>query len=739
MSIRHNERGQTVPSSSHATTIIACSCFFLGLCGSTSSGLLSSSDFTAASAQQMADRTRDGFAIATYVGNHDQQQHAAALIKSIRAFGGSFSQSPIYVVLADPDNLPCRELVSERVTVLPANVDRGVLAYPLAIKAFAAAQVEKLLGKSNGTLAWFDPETIVLGPLDDLDLRENEAAALRPVFLVNAIGLPPDAEPNAYWAPLYSALKLDPARVPVVETVVDGKQVKAYYNCGIFSVRPRLGILQEWARQLAPLLQNVEYQKTACPTFVQRLFLHQAVFSAVVVSKVAANDIRPLPMRCGYPLNLHERLSAEKRAKSLNALSSAIIDELWRQNPHWMDIIPVDEPLRSWLVGAYSDFLKIGHNIYRIEGSCNSYLVTTKAGSVLIDPAGANGAPEWFSAIIQKHPLKAILLTHAHNDHRDSITIWRKDSRIPVIAQRSHVELLRYQDRLAGFFARRNAIWARKPLPLDTNNSVQTPIEATVLFTDTYTFAIGGTHFTMIHTPGETPDHATIWIPELEAVFVGDNYYEYFINNATLRGTMTRPVLGYIRALDTALSHHPRFFLMGHGSPIIGRHNINQTVTTYRNALQHLHDATVEGLNEGKDVFTLMEQVKLPPQAGIPEYFGKSEWTVRGICEEYTGWFDGNPATMYSQPVASVYADLVHLSGGAGALARRAEEILKEGEFVRVLHLTEIALSQDPRNQQVLALRLSALRSLRKSSRNYIENIWLDYGIRCAQEKLSEK
>jgi alkyl sulfatase BDS1-like metallo-beta-lactamase superfamily hydrolase len=257
-----------------------------------------------------------------------------------------------------------------------------------------------------------------------------------------------------------------------------------------------------------------------------------------------------------------------------------------------------------------------------------------------------------------------------------------------------------------------------------------------VLFADNYTYTLGGVHFTMVHTPGETPDHATIWIPELEAVLVGDNYYEYFINNATLRGTMTRPVLGYIRALDTALSYNPQFFLMGHGTPIIGRQNVRKTVTNFRNALRYLHEAAVKGLNEGKDVYTLMQQVSVPPQFGIPEFYGKASWTVRGICEEYVGWFDENPASMYGVPVASIYPDIVELSEGSTRIVGRAEELLKGGEFVKVLHLTDVVLSQEPENQRALSVRLKALDSLRARSRNYIENIWLDYGIRRAKEKL---
>ena len=53
-----------------------------------------------------------------------------------------------------------------------------------------------------------------------------------------------------------------------------------------------------------------------------------------------------------------------------------------------------------------------------------------------------------------------------------------------------------------------------------------------------------------------------------------------------------------------------------------------------------MHDATVAGMNEGKDVFTLMREIKLPAELDIGETYGKVSWSVRGIYEGYVGWFD---------------------------------------------------------------------------------------------------
>jgi len=579
---------------------------------------------------------------------------------------------------------------------------------------------------------------IVMNTLECLDLGGQFGAALRPVSLNNTIGLPPGTEPNDYWEPIYRATGLDAKMVPTVSTVVDEVKIQAYYNCEIFSVDPGLGIFRKWAEILSGLLKDEKYQQTACTTFLRRLFLHQAVLSAVITTKTPLPKIKPLPLACSYPFNQHAKLPAGQAAASLNELSAVIFDNAWSAIPDWMDKIPVSGELKTWLFDAYLDYLKLHDHLYRMEGSCNSYLITSAHGSVLIDPAGAAIAPAYFQHIIRSHPLQAILLTHAHNDHRDHIRLWKAQPNIPVIAQRGHVAFIQYQDRLAGFFARRNAIWAGHPMPGETVKAAGSTIEATVFFTDDHQFEMDGLHFIMTHTPGETPDHATIWVPELRAVFVGDNYYPYFINNATLRGTSPRPMLGYIGALDAALAYQPQYFLPGHDSPIIGWERIKTSVGDFRDALRTIHDATVEGMNQGKDVHTLMREITLPPRYPIPQYFGKVEWTVRGIYQEYAGWFDENPASMYAIPASSIHTDLVEAAAGGESLVQKANEYLQKNEYVKALHLTTVVLHADPDRPSALAARQQALAALKKNSRNYIERIWLDHGIRQVEERLKQ-
>ena len=111
---------------------------------------------------------------------------------------------------------------------------------------------------------------------------------------------------------------------------------------------------------------------------------------------------------------------------------------------------------------------------------------------------------------------------------------------------------------------------------------------------------------------------------------------------------------------------------------------------------------------------------------------------VRGIYEGYLGWFDENPASMYETPVAAVYPDLVALAGGGDSVAKRAAEYVAQGDPIRALHVSDIALSSEPTNRTALQVRLTALHMLRAKATNTNEQGWLDSGIRETKARLGE-
>ena len=387
--------------------------------------------------------------------------------------------------------------------------------------------------------------------------------------------------------------------------------------------------------------------------------------------------------------------------------------------------------------------IKVNDSVYMAPGFGNTFLVVTPEGNVVIDTSLATFSQGHYDALraIDSGPVRYIILTHAHADHTGGIELWREEG-TDVIAQQNHVEFVNWQHRLAPMLNVRNLSqfrvlfgvapppYAPPDAPVDNYGAEIAP---THLFERFCEFRLGGLTFQIVHTPGETYDHLTVWIAEYKIAFSGDNYYGVFPNMYTLRGTRPRWALDYVESLDRILSWNPEILAPGHTSPTYGVERIREDVTRYRDAILFVHDATVQGMNAGKDPFTLMNEIDLPD---VGEIYGSVAWTVRGIYEGYVGWYDTNPASLYPAPASLIYPELATLAGGADPLVVRANEMIDAGFPEGALRMTEAALSVDPNNVPALETRRTALERLRAASRNINELGWLTTAIEDVQAQL---
>jgi alkyl sulfatase BDS1-like metallo-beta-lactamase superfamily hydrolase len=370
--------------------------------------------------------------------------------------------------------------------------------------------------------------------------------------------------------------------------------------------------------------------------------------------------------------------------------------------------------------------------IFQAVGFGNTFMVTTPAGNVIIDtslPANVKRHQRLLRAA-SMGPIKYIVLTHAHGDHTGGVAAW-KQAGTHVVGQANEVEFRNYQKRLEGFFIRRNVAQYNATAGIgrlgvkaaNPGNEAAPPL-ADILFDQEFKFRVGDLTFDCLAMPGETPDMLNVWIPELKALFIGDNYYASFPNLYTLRGTQPRPALDYVHSIDRALALKPAIVLPSHGLPIIGANKVQRVLKQYRDAILYVHDATVRGMNQGKDVYTLMREVKLPPELYVGESYGAISWSVRGIYEGYAGWFDSDPASMYAISPSQAEAEIIRAGGGVGPVAARAEALVAKDPAL-ALRLTSAALAAEPANPAALAARKHALEALLAASKNSNESGWL--------------
>jgi alkyl sulfatase BDS1-like metallo-beta-lactamase superfamily hydrolase len=113
---------------------------------------------------------------------------------------------------------------------------------------------------------------------------------------------------------------------------------------------------------------------------------------------------------------------------------------------------------------------------------------------------------------------------------------------------------------------------------------------------------------------------------------------------------------------------------------VVGKDLIKTEVTAIRDAIVYVHDETVKGMNEGKGLHTLMQEIALPAECELGQGYGKVSWSVRAIWESYAGWFHHKSTTeLYSVPQQSVHTDLLELAG-AQALIERARLKFEAGK-----------------------------------------------------------
>lgn len=261
---------------------------------------------------------------------------ARLAFESLRAFGGELARAPalVWSLGADLSGLPGDTTVRA--------LDAGPTPLPFSAKVSACARAESEAAGRFRTMLWLCPESLVVRPPLLYRLDRDLVAAFRPVHISN-IGSRADAPPDPYWQAVYDACG---AAAPgfTVESFVDRATLRPYFNTHCFAVDPNLGLMRKWQTLFERLAGDEAFLAGPCADPLHRIFLHQAVLSALVARRAGRDRTRLLPPDYNYPLNLHERVPADRRARTLDELTLPVYEEA----PDLRKLAAAG-PLRDWL------------------------------------------------------------------------------------------------------------------------------------------------------------------------------------------------------------------------------------------------------------------------------------------------------------------------------------------------------------------------------------------------------
>jgi alkyl sulfatase BDS1-like metallo-beta-lactamase superfamily hydrolase len=383
---------------------------------------------------------------------------------------------------------------------------------------------------------------------------------------------------------------------------------------------------------------------------------------------------------------------------------------------------------------------RVNDHVLMSRGTSNSYLVTCGDRDLVVNTGtgyqGRRHRERYEQLLGRSLNVAAIVFTQSHDDHFGGWHAFAGPG-AETIAGRDFTDGRAYRALLPGFFAPRSGFIVRRLMPHGLPDELlremaaarqRSPVQVTTLVDDRHELEVGGRRIEILAVPGgETTDGIAVWMPAERTAFIGNldgAIWGQLPHLYTIRGDRQRSARLFIASIERILALEPELLITGHDEPIAGAAQVRQGLTRIRDATAYIHDRTVEGMNEGRDLWTLMREIRLPADLQPAVNRGPVHWYVRAIWEEYAGWFRfESPTELYGVPPASVRGDLLELAGGPDRVAERALEHAAAGRPLEALHLAEIALSGDGAHVAARRAQIAALERLHADAGNDFDEL----------------
>lgn len=389
--------------------------------------------------------------------------------------------------------------------------------------------------------------------------------------------------------------------------------------------------------------------------------------------------------------------------------------------------------LRQYAESGFSkQVLKVSDSVYHVMsyGHSNSIVIIADESVILIDALNSLDTGQKLKEVVAEltdKPVKTIIFTHSHSDHRGGSGVFR-DTVEEVIAFAPVNEPLKFSNTIMSGLGARTArqfgyslsdkelITQGLGIREDHNGSEVLPV-TTLYDEDEVELTIDGRTLKLVRAPGETDDQIFVWLQDEKALCCADNYYACWPNLYAIHGSSYRDVAAWVDSLGKMLEYDTEYLLPGHTGAIVGAQQVKEVLGNYRAAIESILLRTLDCIDRGLGLDDTLAAVKLPQElADLPylgEYYGSIDWSVRSIYQGYVGWFDGRVANIHPLSLSERAGELVPALGGVSKVAELIETAQAEGKWQWALELCEMALCVED-DKRVRELKIKSLYGLAK-------------------------
>jgi len=288
---------------------------------------------------------------ACFAADRDDASKALLLAESIRTFAGNASEVP-FLLMTYGRNAQLTHQQHSLINQLGIDlntfeIDAQPATFPFAGKVVASAAAETISEGKCDQLVWLDNAALVVNPVDQLLIEPRIRLGYRPVDHL-LVGSPYDKPLDPFWEFVYNTCGVGESDIYPMITSTDQVKMRPYINAGMLVVRPGDKLLRRWRDNFLETYQHSKLLDFYAQNHLYKIFIHQAILAACIMTSYYQSDTVELPYVVNYPLHMHSQYPAQLRPPSLNMLVSFRYEGFFAE-PNWQELIQVEQPLKGWL------------------------------------------------------------------------------------------------------------------------------------------------------------------------------------------------------------------------------------------------------------------------------------------------------------------------------------------------------------------------------------------------------